>query len=322
MKHSAYFSMLISITLWMNSCTSSEKQMKFLPFEEEYTLAVEKTYMENVIAPDFILAKNGFLFVASSRSDSMLCQYSLPDLKLVRQGGTKGQSENQFALFPMFCRSMSDDVYIWGYSPLTIKRFSVNKDGKLYFRKKYTLPYYESFNQMHILHDSIFTYSSIPSEFAIKELNLNQGEEINKIRFETEGHGETYFYKERGFMSANEKYIVYVYFYKKQIDIYDAKTLKLHKRLKNDQKEPAIRIGDFEGNEHFYVNIVAGEERIYALCHEKDDYALEVFDYDGNPITKYKFDIVPFLFDIDERENILYGYNEEWEDYFLKCKLL
>lgn len=33
---------------------------------------------------------------------------------------------------------------------------------------------------------------------------------------------------------------------------------------------------------------------------------------------KYKFDIVPFLFDVDERNGILYGYNEEWEDYFFE----
>lgn len=317
MKVIAYLSIMILIT----SCRFSEESMKFLPFEEERMLTAEKKYMENVTAPDYILVKNNFLFVASSRSDSMLCQYSLPDMKLVRQEGIKGGGENDFALFPMFCRSFTNDVCIWGYTPLTIKRFSVEKEGELTLQKKYTLPYYESFNQMHLLHDSILVYNAIPNDFAIKKLNLNQGKETGKIEFETEGHRETYFYKERGVMSANEQYIVYTYFYKKQIDIYDAKTMKLYKSLKDGDEEPFIRVGDFEGNDHYYVNVVAGEKQFYALCREKDSYVLEVFDYKARPMVKYKFDVVPFLFDIDEEQQVLYGYNEGWEDYFLKYDL-
>lgn len=305
----------------MAGCSSPKNQMEFLPFEREATLMAEKIYMENVTAPDFILLKNNFLFVSSSRSDSMLSQYSLPNMKLLYQGGIKGQAENEFALFPMFCRCFTDDLYIWGNTPLSIKCFSVDETGKLSLQKKYAMPYYESFNQMHIFHDSILVYSAIPNDFAIKKINLNRGEEIGKIEFETEDHKETFFYRERGIMTASENYIVYAYFYKKQIDIYDIETMNLYKRLKDKEEEPIVRVGDFEGNTHYYVNVLAGKERIYALCREKDDYVLEVFDYEGTTLIKYKFDIVPFLFDVDEQNGILYGYNEEWEDYFLRYRL-
>lgn len=309
------------ILIAMTSCRHAEKSTKFLPCDKVVTLAAEKKCMENVTAPDYILVKNNFLFVASSRSDSMLCQYSLPDMKLVRQEGIKGGGENDFALFPMFCRNFTDDVCIWGYTPLTIKRFSIGKEGELALQRKYTLPYYESFNQMYLLRDSLLVYSAIPNDFAIKKLNLNQGKETGKIEFETEDHRETYFYKERGVMSANERYIVYAYFYKKQIDIYDVETMKLYKRLKDGDEEPFIRVGDFEGNAHYYINVIAGEKQFYALCREKDSYVLETFDYAGRPMMKYQFDIVPFLFDIDEKEGVLYGYNEGWEDYLLRYKL-
>lgn len=311
----------LSIVLLLASCRFAPESTRFLPFEQEATLTAEKIYMENATAPDYMLVKNHHLLVSSSRSDSMLCLYSLPDLKLLRQGGLKGGGENDFALFPMFCRNFTDEVCIWGYTPLTIKRFSIGEGGALCLQKTYTLPHYESFNQMHLLQDSILIYSAIPNDFAIKKLNLNQGKETGKIEFETEDHQETFFYKERGILAANEQYIVYAYFFKKQIDIYDAATLQLHKRLREGDEEPAIRLGDLEGNAHYYVNVVAGEKQFYALCREKDSYALEVFDYEGRPVAKYRFDVVPSLFDIDEEAGVLYGYNEAWEDYFLRYKL-
>lgn len=64
--------------------------------------------------------------------------------------------------------------------------------------------------------------------------------------------------------------------------------------------------------------MIAGQEYIYALCNDlKDGYALEVFDYEGRSVARYTFDIAPSLFDIDEKQGIIYGYNDELEDFFL-----
>lgn len=71
------------------------------------------------------------------------------------------------------------------------------------FIRDYRLPRYESFNQMHILHDSILVYSAIPGEFALKKISLNQGEETGRIGLETEEHGESFFYESRGILAAN-----------------------------------------------------------------------------------------------------------------------
>lgn len=41
----------------------------------------------------------------------------------------------------------------------------------------------------------------------------------------------------------------------------------------------------------------------------------------GHSVAKYEFDITPELFDVDEQNGILYGYNSNLEDYLLRYSL-
>ena len=211
---------------------------------------------------------------------------------------------------------------IWGYTPFTIKAFAMEKDQSLEENKVYTLPRYESFNQMHIIGDSVLIYSAIPDEFAIKRISMDTFEKTGEIRFRTDSHPETFFYRDRGIMAANDSFIVYAYLFRKQIDIYSARTLRLLHRLVDDNAPVNIRTGDFEHTTYYYTNVVAGKDRFYAMCEEGNGTSyMEVFDYEGNPIARYRTDPVPVLFDVDERNRCIYGYSYEREDCFLKFNL-
>jgi hypothetical protein len=87
-------------------------------------------------------------------------------------------------------------------------------------------------------------------------------------------------------------------------------------------------IDDNDNNVVQYLRVVAGRKYFYALYrggNQKNSTVnsdiLEVFDYDGNPVSKYIFDICPQIFIIDEFHHILYGYSYHHEDYLLKYKL-
>lgn len=309
------------ILLVLEACTSFNAEMQFEPFDEKVLLEEDSLLCNEIISPDFLILKGPSLFVASCRSDSMLWQYALPDMTLLRGGGLKGHGEGEFNLFPMFCRSFSDKLYIWGYTPLTIKGFILGEEQKLQQIEQFTLPQYESFNQMHIVHDSLLIYSAIPSDYAIKKINLKSGKEEGRIDIGRDDHKETFFYKNRGLMAANNEFIVYAYCYKKQIDIYRFSDMRLYKRLVNRSVTPEIRIGDLEHTVQYYVNLVAGTNYIYALCKGKEEYVLEVFDYEGKSVMQYSFVTIPFLFDVDEEMGCLYGYNSDAEEYFFRYEL-
>lgn len=131
-----------------------------------------------------------------------------------------------------------------------------------------------------------------------------------------------------GLVVANQTSIVYAYKFKKQIDIYDLETLRLKKRIidRYDYVNPDMESDD---NVYHYTNVVAGKKYLYVLYQGRssknkpvnNDF-IEVYDYDGNPITKYVFDnISPYLFSIDEINHVLYGFSYDYEDYLLKCYL-
>ncbi|MBS6239569.1 MAG: hypothetical protein KH897_14675 [Bacteroides sp.] len=315
-------SVLLFSLILLTACNRGDLSLKMEAFPLEKSLKGEAVLMQDIINPGFIMLKKKSLFVSSVNSDSMLYQYSIPDFTSLSKGGLKGQGENEFQLFPMFCRTMSDYVYIWGYNPLVIKSFILGDDQSLSFSHEYVLPFYESFNQMHIIKDSILVYSAIPGEFAVKKIDLKKKKELGKISIKKDEHMESFFYKNKGIIAVNDSFIVYGYTYKKQIDIYNVSDLKLKKRIIGGDLEPIIRIGDFDNNKNYYINLVAGEEFFYALCQgEERDCWLEKFDYEGHSVARYKFDIVPYMFDIDETNNCIYVFNYQYEDYFYKYSI-
>ncbi|MFR6381803.1 MAG: hypothetical protein ACLUOS_06090 [Odoribacter splanchnicus] len=62
---------------------------------------------------------------------------------------------------------------------------------------------------------------------------------------------------------------------------------------------------------------------LYTGCRNKDakenSDILESFDYDGNPVIKYKFnDLSPDIFYVDDEAAVLYGYKSAYPDLMLK----
>lgn len=314
---------LLFVSAFLSSCISNNRQeIKMEPFPLNNQLIAERIPLNDVLFPGYFMLKGDYLFVTGEKGGAMLYQYLMPTFGRKYKWGVKGQGRDDFQLFPMFVKSQSADVYIWGYTPTGIKRFSLKEDGELILKKEYKLEVYESFNQMHISKDSTLIYSAIPSEFAIKKVNLNTGKLLDKISIKTDDHHESFFYSNRGYVAANDSFIVYPYVYKKQIDIYSVDDLTLCKSIIGDYQPQKIEIGDFESNRIYYMNVVAGKNCFYALCKgEQENIFLEVFDYEGRSKARYGFDIVPYLFEVDEERGYIYGYNNELEDYFLRYRL-
>lgn len=307
------------------SCNYDQNYVK-KQFCKSEKLVSEKIFIDTLLSPSFIMIKGSNLFVSSIKTEDMLHVYSLPDLKFLYSTGRKGNGPDEFASFPMFCRSSSNHIYIWGYTPTRIKKFSINTSGNMVLADEISLSHYESFNQMHIIKDSSLVYSAIPSMFSIKKYNLFDGSIENEIKIEEDDHKESFFYSNRGFVAANDSVLIYAYVYKNQIDIHNIADFKLRKSIMGDWTKKRIIVGDFENNDKYYLSVVAGGKYFYALCInnnslDEQKYDLEVYDYDGNSIIKYTFDIVPFLFDVDEKNGYIYGFNYDNEDYFLRFKI-
>lgn len=317
MKYVLY---LLFSVLFM-ACTERKLQQKMEPFPVEMLLYAERIRVDEIINPEQIVLKRQSILVTDSRNyDAMLYQYSLPEFKCIYEGGAKGQAEEEFQVYPRIWRTLTDKVYIGGYTEFSLKSFRMDSICHLSFEKKHELPISSDIpNDRHIVRDSLSIYNET-DKLAIKKINLNTLHEMGQILFEPDDHPEKYYYKNSGIMIANDSLIIYAYKYKKQIDFYSVDSMKLCKRLVGDDITPRIVIGDLENSVVYYNELVAGKRYFYARGEgKKKECIIEVFDYSGHSIAKYTLDVMPNPFDVDEENRIIYGYNSEFfEDGFLK----
>lgn len=309
------------------SC-NKEKYYKVKPsFSTKKELIATKHFINEVMFPDFMTMSENILSISSTTSDTMLFHYLVPEMKLIKGNGTKGNAFDEFSAFPMFCHTpINDELYIWGYKPNIIKKFAVTEQNNLEYVESFIIDY-ESFNNMNIIRDSLLIYYLIDN-LEIKKKNLHKNTLIDNVKLKKDDHKESYFYSNRGMIVANDSIIVHAYLFKNRIDIYDIETLEL-KAVIEDKKDPTtITLGDFDNLEYHYINLVAGKEYFYALYSgqknndkSKDKNRIQVYDFKGKSIIEYEFDIPPLIFVVDEKNQMMYGFNGEYQDYLLSYEM-
>lgn len=318
--------LLIAVIIALSSCNNKETSTKS-NFPAKKELKAIKHLTSEIFSPEFMTITGNILSISSSLSDSMLYHYSLPEIKLIQNTGIKGGAEDEFSAFPMFCSTPADDaLYIWGYKPNSIKKFVVNDQNNLEYVESFIIDY-ESFNNMNIIRDSLLIYYLIDN-LEIKKINLHKNTLIDNVKLKKDDHRESYFYSNRGTIAANDSFIVHAYLFKNRIDIYDVETLELKTVIGNKNQNPNITVRDFDNLRYEYFNVIAGKDLFYAVyAGRRDDDTsknknrIEVYDYQGNPIIEYEFDIHPVLFVVDEKNQMLYGFNSEHQDYFLSYEM-
>lgn len=325
MNQKQHIAILPFLLLALFSCSNGID--KKIDFGREVKLIADRVPIHEIFGGDFITLKDSFLIVASSVSDTTLFVYSLPDLRFLNVEGMKGGGPEEMQLFPMFCESPgSEYLYVWGYTPAEIRKFSIQPDGRFVLRDRYTLDDYETRNNIQIINDSILIYYLI-EDLTIKKEELKKDISLGEIVYPKEDHRESYYYSNRGLIATNSSKLVYAYLFKREIDIYDIATFKRTIVVGDGVRHPAPDLSMAPQDvPSYYRNIYAGETYFYILCKENGlrgvgDWCLYVFDYDGNSIIRYLFDIPPFLFVVDEKRGYLYGYNGSYEDIFLRYKL-
>jgi hypothetical protein len=301
----------------LESCSNFDKKQS--EFREIKHLKAEMVNLKEIISPDFMTLKGNCLVISSSKSNPSLFAYSTPPLEFMSEFGIKGGGPEEIKLFPMFCESPgSAYLYVWGYAPVTIKKMSISESGEVEDEGDITLKAYEAFNNMAIIRDSLFVFY-LPDHLTVKKYDLVNKTE-NSLTLPTDNHRESYFYSNRGSIATSESTVVYSYLFKRQIDLYDLSTLKLKTRISDGKSYPKPAPGDFSSLVYHYVGLYAGEKYFYALYDGGNEAVLkpppflEVYDYEGNPIIKYSFDIPPHLFVVDEDRGKIYGFNHGYED--------
>lgn len=293
---------------------------------KEINLSASKKYINKIWHPLFFYSLHNHLFVSSLNTDTVLYIYTLPQLEYKDGFGIKGEGKGEYYIPPMFIGSSSQNLYISGKSYSEIEKYAIDESGNMLLDSVIDTKITESCNQMYIIGDTTLIYNSLPKELSIKKYDLKRNKIIDKITFKPDNHSSTYFYTNKGNIVSNDSLIVYYYSYKNQIDIYNISTMSLRKRIVGKYKPTQIVVGERNSINYYYINAFISNKYIYALCQngQYGDYTkmeLEVYDFNGNVVKKYTFDIPPIFFIVDEKSELIWGYNPQYEDYFLSYKI-
>ena len=300
------------------SCNGVEQEYETLyPVFSKNRTIVRDSYaekkIEQVMRPDFISRIGNKILVLSSAADTIVHVYGL-DMSYIGKWGPKGSGPDEISNFAMFCKGDSEegDLYLWGFSPVGIRKFRGNGDTSFVKSGDIGLPYYDTFNYMSLSGDSAFYYFDI-DKLLIKKINLNSlKEEDIELEADSDNRSSAY-YTNRGTMDTNADYLVYAYMYKNQIDIYDKIGLQLKTKLITEGKGADMERYDLR---RYYVNVVVTDKYIYAYkLDEQKRHLLEIYDLEGNAVLKNILEKPVPLYAVDESNKSIIGFNYDDEDF-------
>ena len=296
-------------------------------FPQEKRIQAVKCPVGDVMDPSYMIQKGDYLLVRSGQPKKQLFVFTVPDLRFVCATGNQGRGPEEFSTFPTLVESRTDTFYVFGYAHRHLKSLAVDSAARVHLTECYEIPLHEVFNHMHLIDDSVLLYETVMlPQYAVHKYDLKNRKSIDELKIERETpESELTFDTSRGYMAANDSVMIYVYLYKNQIDIYDVKDFRLKRRIVGVYKpqKPAFR-----DEELYYLGAIPGDKYFYALFKgertekgENRSNTIEVYDYDGNPVALYRFDIPPLYFYPDEKNNCIYATHPSCMDTLLRYDL-
>ena len=308
----------LSVGVILVSCTQNDTVViTSFPIEKSIKYSDYDTY--DIIDPAGIVVSDSYLFLLGLKSEPIFQQYELQEMKYVRSFGIRGRGPDEFMESPsMYVSHNPEKFYIYRFWEKSVTAYQILKDGDLAQENIFIINKGGTMNQFHIIKDSLIVYNLVP-QIGIVKIELSEDDRFSKIEFDkNKDYPEDFFHPNYGTLSVNDRYIVYAYKYRKQIDIYDIDNMKLKTRLLAYGHREEITIS--EQSKGYYYDVYTTNNFIYAYYvnpdsgDSKNKYFIEVFDYSGTPIIRYNIGIsLGGLFAVSSKDDVMYSFSWELE---------
>ena len=287
-------------------------------FPIEKSLEYSAFYTHDIIDPYTVAVSDKYLFLAGINSELIFQQYELPELKYTRSFGVRGRGPGEFVVSPLIYISRNKEkLYMNHAERKQFGAYLILNNGELLLDNEFSTKYGFLYNHFNIINDSLLIYNTIPSKIGIEIIDLLTDKTPSEIEFTKNNHytGDSYCHPDNGTLSVNDRYIVYAYSFRKQIDIYDIKNLELKVRLlSKGQKE---KITTSVQSKRYYNDVYVTENFIYAcyvdrdIDDEQNKYFIEVYDFMGTPKKRFNMGVHVGngLFAVTPDDRTIYSYS-------------
>ncbi len=272
-----------------------------------------------------MIAEDSFLIVKNQNDENYFMAFSLPDFRFIKSFGRMGRGPLEFQ-FPHFVKSNDDNAYSYVYEwrgnklwmldkSLEIKELGITipKDDKVLFDK-----------QFYSLSDSNYYYVA----------STKQGKAVFQLQFYPDSLTDKLFYnlsfsKEHrnwasyiGDFGVNKEKnrMVYAYKYFKRLVFIDTGSKKTRTLIFDEEEAKKKDVINMLGpdNVTHYWGMSAQKNYVYVLYSGRTPIVVskelkkgpgyiyvELFDYNGNPVHKYRLDHWGF-FCVSKDEKTIY----------------
>lgn len=311
-------------------------------FPKVYSLAGEDLPWINLLSPIKMVVSDSLLIIEDNSSPYFFYIFNLKTQKLLSKFGGRGKGPGEFTDFPIFRGQITKNAegtwivyYHNGFNTLYSYRIEDALQNILPFRVlEYPLPKSYSFPRSMILLKGNTIFGTLMEP----EINLFAYELPSKTFTKLTGHTDnpehpshpdlrTTIDMENLISKPDESGFFGYFQYQKRIHIYDQNAKLMHDLVDmNDYNWPDFSLSDEipDSTMVCFVSGFATNSLIYALNFnsssgrdETGKSEIWVFDWNGNPVTKYTLDALTYVFAIDEENELIYSHPVD-SDY-IRC---
>jgi len=295
------------------------------------------THNSLILNPSSIqmIIKDNLMLVKSRGSRDVFMLLSLPNLQMIKSFGSYGPGPDEF-FSPSLCKNTQPDI-LATVVDVSGKIFDVLLDGSL-ISNRISIPNsgsrFGAGEYPALMTDTLLYYaansSTGKSVFTIGGTDSIQVNEIQDLALDPRRRGWANYIGDFA-INTEQTRMVYAYKYFKIVRFFDLEHNTV--RTINFEREEfdestTYRVDGLDANVTHYWGISAGEKYVYMLYsgrtpaqvwsdNRKEDFYIfvEKYDWNGNPIAKYKLDQWGY-FAVDEKNNILYLISTNDDDPF------
>ncbi len=287
-----------------------------------------------------MIIKDSILIMKNKSEKHLFMAYSLPDFEFIKSFGMYGMGPNEFQ-FPSLVKSEGDDVLCYIYKRANEKLFSLSKEFEIK-ELSFKLPksnrgfgdkQFNSWSENDIFYVESVERGKAVFQFILKDDSISN-HLIKNLTFSEEHQNWAAYIGDFGGNKKKER-LVFAYKYFKRLIFLDTESKKTRRVIFNyskPKKGSTISMLDPSNVTHYW-GMSAQEDFLYVLysgrtpidvTKELDKTSgyiyVEQFDWNGNPIRKFKLDNWGY-FCVNEAENTIYLASTTDEYPFLSYQL-
>jgi len=331
--------------IFITSCSETENYedaeiVSWESFGDEISLSGEVFLSQDILNPVRILATDSILYLANTNVSKMLQIIDLNKKKVLGEFIPFGSGPEEMINISSIKKKRSY-LYLYDMGQLRLNKLTLDNENLLSYSNSIQFNY--AFDDIAVISDTSYVALVLDSE--MNRLSFFQGGKFEKTVGEypqISGRTMSGIEKIEGFSSSivisdDSKRIAIVYMNTDLIEIYDIEGTFIRRIHGPDHFFPEVsikNIGEYQkvtsesgkSKDAYFSPVPCGDT--FAVLYsgkiynrQKPDYLKEwvlFFDWDGNPVKKYRLDKPIFCLSIDSKYRTIYGITDNPEFQIIK----